>query len=59
MQAMASKLLTSAVLVMIALAILADVHAGSIVGEVKFTNASPKLPPIKVSKDQVALDPSA
>jgi hypothetical protein len=27
-------------------------HAGSIVGEVKFIDAAPKLPPVKVTKDQ-------
>jgi hypothetical protein len=31
---------------------IADVHAGSVVGEVKFTDAPPKLPLIKVTKDQ-------
>jgi hypothetical protein len=29
-----------------------DVHAGSVAGEVKFTDAPPQLKPIKVSKDQ-------
>jgi hypothetical protein len=29
-----------------------SLHAGSIIGEVKFTDAAPKLSPIKVSKDQ-------
>jgi len=28
------------------------IHAGSIVGEVKFTDPPPKLPVVKVSKDQ-------
>ena len=59
MQAIASKLLTTAVRLMIALVTLADVHAGSIVGDVKFVDAPPKLPPIKVSKHQVVLDPFA
>ena len=49
---MAIKLSTTAVLVMIAFATLGDVHGGSIVGEVKFTDAAPKLSPVKVSKDQ-------
>jgi hypothetical protein len=51
-EAMAIKLSTTAVLVMIAFATLADVHAGSIMGEVKFTDAPSKLPLIKVTKDQ-------
>jgi len=46
---MASKLLTSTVLVMIALATLGDVHAGSIMGEVKFTDVLLQLKPVKVS----------
>jgi hypothetical protein len=49
---MAIKLSTTAVLVMITFATLADVHAGSVMGEVKFSDAPPKLPPIKVTKDQ-------
>ena len=46
---MASKLLRTAVLLMIAPATLADVHAGSIMGEVKFTDVLPQLKPVKVS----------
>ena len=49
---MASKLFKTALTATIALIILAHVHAGSIVGDVKFIDAPPKLPPIKVSKDQ-------
>ena len=56
---MASRLIKTAALVMIALATLADVHAGSIVSDVKYVDAPPKLPLVKVSKDQVVLDPSA
>jgi hypothetical protein len=37
---------------LIAILIFADVQAGSIVGDVKFMDALPKLQPIKVSKDQ-------
>jgi hypothetical protein len=37
---------------MIAFATSADVHAGSIMGEVKFTDTPPKLQPVKVTKDQ-------
>ena len=56
---MAIKLSTTAVLVMIAFATLGDVHAGSIVGDVRYVDTPPKLQPVKVSKDQVVLDPSA
>jgi hypothetical protein len=56
---MVSKLFKTAVLVMIAIANLADVQAGSIVGDVKYVEAPPKLPLVKVSKDPVVLDPSA
>lgn len=39
-------------LLMIALATLADVHAGSIIGDVRYVDAPPKFPPVKVTKDQ-------
>ena len=50
MQGMASKLFKTAVTATIALVSLADVQAGSIVGEIKFTDAPPKRSPIKVSR---------
>jgi len=49
---MAIKLSTTAVLAVIALATLGDVHAGSIVGDVRYVDTPPKLQPVKVSKDQ-------
>ncbi len=49
---MASKILATALAAFLILVSFADSHAGSIVGEVKFTDAPPKLPVIKVSKDQ-------
>ena len=49
---MAIKLSTTAVLVVIALATLGDVHAGSIVGDVRYVDMTPKLQSVKVCKDQ-------
>jgi hypothetical protein len=40
-------------------ATLADAHAGSIVDEVKISDAAPKLQVVNVIKNQVVLDPSA
>lgn len=49
---MTIKLSTTAVLAMIALATLGDVHAGAIVGGVRYVDTPPKLQPVRVSKDQ-------
>jgi hypothetical protein len=49
---MINKTITIALTAMISLLMLACVHAGSIVGEVKFTDAPPQFKPIKVTKDQ-------
>jgi hypothetical protein len=49
---MASKILTTALAVFLALCGFAELHAGSIIGEVKFTDLPPKLLPIKATKDQ-------
>ncbi len=49
---MTRSVLTSALSAVVVLLIITDVHAGSVVGEVKFTDTPPKLPLIKVSKDQ-------
>src|SRR4249920_4056405 len=49
---MARWIRTSAQVLFFALSTIADLHAGLIVGEVKFTEAPPRLPVIKVTKDQ-------
>ena len=49
---MARWILTSAQVLFFVLFTNANVHAGSILGEVKFTDAPPRLPVIKISKDQ-------
>lgn len=49
---MRNRIITTALTGTISLMMLACVHAGSIVGEVKFTDAPPQLKPIKVTKDQ-------
>ena len=49
---MASKILAAAVAAFLSSLTFADTHAGAIVGEVRFTDAPPKLPVVKVSKDQ-------
>ena len=49
---MARWIRTSAQVLFLALSAIADLHAGLIVGEVKFTEAPPRLPVIKVTKDQ-------
>jgi hypothetical protein len=49
---MARWIITSAQVLFYALFTIADLHAGSILGEVMFTDAPPRLPVIKVSKDQ-------
>ena len=51
-KAMTRSVLTSALSAVVVLLIITDVHAGSVVGDVKFTDTPPKLPLIKVTKDQ-------
>jgi hypothetical protein len=52
MRAMANKTFIIVLASLIAVVSFADVKAGSIVGDVRFIDALPKLQPIKVSKDQ-------
>ena len=49
---MVSKLLMTALGAFLVSLTFVDTHAGSIVGEVRFADAPPKLPLVKVSKDQ-------
>lgn len=49
---MANRIVLTAIASLTAMVIFADVHAGSIVGDVKSTDRMLKLQPIKVSKDQ-------
>ena len=49
---MATKIITTTLVASLILFSVASIHAGSVVGEVKFTDAPPQLKPIKVSKDQ-------
>ena len=49
---MRKKIITTAFTGAATLIMVACVHAGAIVGEVKFTDAPPQLKPIKVTKDQ-------
>ena len=49
---MTSNILTTALSAFLIAFTVPNVHAGSIMGEVKFTDAAPKLAPINVSKDQ-------
>jgi hypothetical protein len=49
---MRKKIMTTAFTGAATLIMVACVHAGSIVGEVKFTDAPPQLKAIKVTKDQ-------
>jgi len=51
---MASKIFITALASMIAMVIVAAVQAGSIVGEVKFTDAPPQLKPVKVRSQPLA-----
>ena len=49
---MITRLTSTALAAVLSLVSLAQVHAGTITGEVKFLDALPKLPVIKVTKDQ-------
>lgn len=49
---MINKTITIALTAMTSLMMLACVHAGSVVGEVKLSDAAPQFKPIKVTKDQ-------
>jgi len=49
---MASKMLTVVLVFIVPLVTIIDLQAASVVGEVKFTDAPPMLPGIKVTKDQ-------
>ena len=49
---MLSKIPVAALAALLVFLTFVDTHAGSIFGEVRFADAPPKLPSIKVSKDQ-------
>ncbi len=49
---MVSKILMTALAALLISLTSVDTHAGSIVGEARFADAAPKLPLVKVSKDQ-------
>jgi hypothetical protein len=49
---MSTRLLGAAWVATFSLLLAVNLHAGSIIGEVKFVDAPPALPVVKVTKDQ-------